>query len=52
MIDLTHIMTTTIKGHVKNGSAISRIPTVRAASKWLRQHKQINNGKNYEKIHN
>lgn len=36
--------------HPKNG--IVSIKTVKKAAYWLRTHKQINNGKQYEKICN
>jgi hypothetical protein len=37
-------------GDVKNGKAI--VGSVSAASKWLKKHKQTNNGKEYEQINN
>ena len=50
MNDLSRIMTTPIYGVANNGKPIVNHSVSGNAAKWLRKHKQTNNGKSYEKI--
>lgn len=45
---MEYIMTTKLMCP-KNGSSIISHTTAKAAANWLRKHKQINNGRNYER---
>ena len=47
-IEMQRIMKTKIV-RANNGTSIVQVSTASAASKWLKKHKQTNQGKSYEK---